>query len=207
MAWGRQYDYYGLAQAADYLYIMDYDANTQIWDSQCMARANSPYFTTQRGVQSYLNLGIDPSKLILGIPWYGKVYGCIENEIQGGPTSKYCPITPHNARGVDCSDNIASEESYALIMNKVYIQKMNTTAPRWDNTQKSPYFNTYSKKGETSQIWYDNPESLIYKYKYAKSMNLRGIGPFQFGDLVYDNSTGEKIRAQEMWSAFDSFFN
>ena len=42
-------------------------ANTQIWDSQCMARANSGYLTTQRGVQSYLNLGIDPSQLILGM--------------------------------------------------------------------------------------------------------------------------------------------
>eukprot|EP01083_Nonionella_stella_P245933 854413_1 len=58
--------------ASDYLYIMDYDANTQIWDSQCIARANAPYEITQRGVQSYLNLGIDPSKLILGVPWYGK---------------------------------------------------------------------------------------------------------------------------------------
>ena len=56
------------------------------------------------------------------------------------------------------------------------------------------------------QVWYDGPDSLIYKYQYAKSMGLRGLGPFQFGDLIYDGSDDEKARAQEMWSAFDAFY-
>ena len=65
--YGRQYDYYGLAYSSDYLYIMDYDTQAQIWDSQCIAKANAPYQSMQRGVISYLNLQIDPSRLILGI--------------------------------------------------------------------------------------------------------------------------------------------
>ena len=66
----RQYDYVGLAQSIDYLYIMGYDTNGQIWDGQCMARAVSPIMNIQRGVQSYLNLQIPPSKLILGIYFF-----------------------------------------------------------------------------------------------------------------------------------------
>ena len=42
------------------------------------------------------------------------------------------------------------------------------------------------------QYWYDNPESLIWKYKYAKSMGLRGLGPFQFGDEWYDGTDSER---------------
>ena len=57
LEWGRQYDYAALAQASDYLYVMDYDVQTQMYSSQCMAKAVSPYYITERGVQSYLNLG------------------------------------------------------------------------------------------------------------------------------------------------------
>merc|ERR1712130_885294 len=102
LEWGRQYDYFNLAKASDYLYIMDYDVQTQMFDSQCIAKAVSPYFTTQRGVQSYLNLGINASKLILGIPWYGKEYECIIEDMDMA-TSKYCPIIPTEQRGVNCT--------------------------------------------------------------------------------------------------------
>ncbi len=33
-----------------------------------------------------------------------------------------------------------------------------------------------------------------------------GLGPFQFGDLIWDKSDEEKARAQIMWSAFDAFY-
>ena len=45
----------------------------------------------------------------------------------------------------------------------------------------SPFVNTLWQ-GLFTQVWYDDPQSLRWKYQYAKSMNLRGIGPFQFGD-------------------------
>eukprot|EP01083_Nonionella_stella_P059704 156239_1 len=209
LAWGRQYDYYNLALASDYLYIMDYDANTQIWDSQCIARANAPYQITQRGVQSYLNLGIDPSKLILGVPWYGKQYPCVMEEMDQYPTGRICPIVPVATRGVNCSDFAGKEVPYALIMHNIWTEKWNVTEIRWDETMKSPYCNVYANGWDMDQVlqyWYDDPESLRYKYEYAKSMQLRGVGPFQFGDLIYDYSTEERNRAQEMWTSYDAFF-
>jgi len=206
LEWGRQYDYYHLAQAADFLYIMDYDAQTEIFDGQCMARANSPYYTTVRGIQSYLNLQIDPNKLILGIPWYGKQFECLSNEMDGGITSKFCPIQPAATKdGVNCSDRLSPEISYAGIMYNVFINKWNVSEIRWDSTQKSPSVNMV-RHNKTYQYWFDNAQSLALKYAYAKSKNLRGVGPFQFGDVVYDNNADEKSRAQEMWSAFDAFF-
>merc|ERR1712154_430738 len=129
LEWGRQYDYAALAEASDYLYIMDYDVQTQMYSSQCMAKAVSPYYTTERGVQSYLNLGINASKLILGIPWYARQYECIEDEMES-LTSAYCPIVPNEARGVNCSSTAQHDDqelSYAVAMNRVLTQHWNIT--------------------------------------------------------------------------------
>ena len=46
---------------------MDYDTRSQI-STQCIASANSPLPGTVQGVQRYLDLGIAPSKLVLGVP-------------------------------------------------------------------------------------------------------------------------------------------
>ena len=48
---------------------MAYDEQSQIWDDPCSARANSPIQQTVEGLKGYLGLGIEPSKLLLGLPW------------------------------------------------------------------------------------------------------------------------------------------
>ena len=211
LQWGRQYDYYALSQVSDYLYIMGYDTNGQIWDGQCIARAVSPIMNIQRGVQSYINLGINPFKLILGVPWYGKINECIMEDMSGGITGRYCPIQPKESKGVNCSNggwHANPEQSYAEIMSVDCNGKANVTEIRWDNTQKTHFCNYWfgGHMNETlMQVWYDGPESLIVKYQYAKEMNLRGLGPYQFGDLIWDHTQEEKLRGQQMWFAFDFF--
>lgn len=65
---GRAYDVVGLADVSDLLYVMSYDTRSQIFD-RCIASANSPSSRARYGLQRYLDLGIPPSKLILGTPW------------------------------------------------------------------------------------------------------------------------------------------
>jgi Di-N-acetylchitobiase len=66
---GRYYPYQQLADVSDLLYVMDYDTQSQITQGPCMANANAPFAGTKQGIQQYLRLGIDPNKLILGVPW------------------------------------------------------------------------------------------------------------------------------------------
>lgn len=40
-------------------------------------RPNSGIYKTTKGMQTYLNLGIPSSKLVLGVPWYGYSYPCL----------------------------------------------------------------------------------------------------------------------------------
>jgi len=43
---------------------------------RCIAGSNSPLPITIRGIQRFLDIGVDPQKLVLGIPWYGRDYPC-----------------------------------------------------------------------------------------------------------------------------------
>jgi len=73
---GRNYDYEALASVSDLLYLMVYDTRSQIF-GKCIASANSPLSVAERGVVRYKQLGIAPEKLILGTPWYGYHYPCL----------------------------------------------------------------------------------------------------------------------------------
>lgn len=65
---GRCYDYTGLANASDFLFIMGYDVRSQIFDiNDCIASANAPIASLQAGLVNYTQLfQIPPSKLVLG---------------------------------------------------------------------------------------------------------------------------------------------
>lgn len=46
---GRAYDYIGLAKASDFLYVMQYDTRSQIYD-QCVASSNCPLVKSMKGI-------------------------------------------------------------------------------------------------------------------------------------------------------------
>ena len=201
---GRQYDYYNLSQNVDLMYIMDYDTQSQNWQHQCLAAANAPYQGTQRGIESYLNLGIDANKLILGTPWYGYNYTCDMDEMES-IKSKYCPIPFDTFRGVNCSDAAGNEKTFGII-NALIDEGLNITEIRWDKSMSAPFFNYMNGTKQVYQVWFDNADSLSLKYKYARDMNIRGTGPFEFTQLYNRFNDNEMMRAKEVWSAFDSFF-
>jgi di-N-acetylchitobiase len=94
----RCYDYRGLADATDFVVVMGYDLQSQIKGS-CIAGANAGLPSVMKGVQEYLELGISPSKLVLGVPWYGRDYTCLHPQ-----NLTVCPIRPIPFRGAACSD-------------------------------------------------------------------------------------------------------
>ena len=164
-------------------------------------------------MSSYLNLGIDPNKLILGVPFYGYNYSCFMQQMES-PNSKYCPISFDTFRGVNCSDAAGNEKSFAKI-NALIDQGFNITQIRWDQSMQAPYFNYINStqqqqpqqpQQQVFQVWFDDPKSLQIKYNYAKNLDLRGVGPFCFTQLYDSFSDNEMTRAERMWSAFDAFF-
>ena len=220
---GRNYPYRALAEASDYLYVMDYDTRSQIWDL-CVASANAPLPGMIHGLQRYLELGIASHKLILGVPWYGYRYPCLS----GSTSSKimtlqstYCPIPQVAFRGANCSDAAGSEVAYGEILQR-YASRNNsrttTTAVspmQRDDYVDAVYFNAVEERNNNTsnntnnndtgvyQYWLDDAASLTHKFAWAKSLRLGGIGPYAFDDLDPVNFPHE---SRAMWSAFDVFF-
>ena len=50
-----------------------------VWNDliQTLASSTDPLNVIEQGLLSYINMGIPPSKLILGVPWYSYVYPCL----------------------------------------------------------------------------------------------------------------------------------
>ena len=73
----RSYDYAGLANATEFLFIMGYDAH--FWDDYtCVTKgtcspAEASIKDLSLGVQQYLQ-EVPGDKLVLGLPWYGQLY-------------------------------------------------------------------------------------------------------------------------------------
>ena len=55
------------------------------------------------------------------------------------------------------------------------------------------------KYGHYYQIWYDDPQSLSYKYQYAVERKMRGVAMWQADTLHYGNSTQDQKMRKEMW--------
>lgn len=72
----------------------------------------------QRGISQWLNLGVRRDKLVLGLPWYGYVYPCVE-DANGQPAAEdvdVCLLPPVPFAGAACSDAAGQQYSYADIM-------------------------------------------------------------------------------------------
>lgn len=181
-----------------------FDNSSQIFD-RCLASANAPLARVYRGLQRYLDIGVSPDKLVLGVPWYGYSYPCLNST---AATDVFCPIDLVPFRGVNCSDAAGTELAFYDIMSLLDSGQA-LTPRRWDSSVQSPYFNFQAADGAVHQMWYDDAESLTLKYQAARALSLRGVGPYTFDDLDNDgHKTGNSHAATEaraMWAALRAF--
>jgi len=192
---GRDYPVTQLAAVSDALYVMDYDTQSQITDS-CIASANAPYYGMVQGLQSYLSL-VSPSQLILGVPWYGYRYECVNTT---HPTDRYCPLSDlHPFRDVPCSDAAGTQHTILEILQAC----QNATIQGRDAYTLGRYCNTVQDDRVVVQYWWDDAASLRKKVQYARQYDLRGAGPYalQHTNALadFDNAT-ERAELWNVWS-------
>ncbi|XP_073449739.1 di-N-acetylchitobiase-like [Aquarana catesbeiana] len=188
----RCYNYSAIAELSDFLFVMSYDEQSQIW-TECIARANAPFNQTITGYQQFVNLGIDPKKLVMGVPWYSYDYLCLNLT-----EDNTCELEKRPFQGAPCSDAVGRQVPYRIIMNQV---NSSLTGRLWDDVQKAPFYNYKDNKGKIHQVWYDDPESITLKATYVKKLGLRGIGMWN-GDLLdYSDDPVAQQQTKAMWKA------
>lgn len=188
----RCYDYVAIAESCDLLFVMSYDEQSQIL-GDCIAMANAPLHQTLSAYDQYVDLKIDPKKLVMGVPWYGYDYPCL-NLSQDG----VCSIAKVPFRGAPCSDAAGRQKPYKWIMKQV---DSSTSGRMWDEEQQAPYFNYKDQKGQIHQVWYDDPQSICLKADSVRSKGLRGIGMWNGNILDYGDEPVAKQQTEMMWNA------
>ncbi|SHH32033.1 S-layer homology domain-containing protein [Tepidibacter thalassicus] len=145
--WQASYDYRKLGKYSDYLFIMAYDESY-------MGGPSGPVASIQfveKSIQYALKY-VEPEKIVLGIPFYGRYWK--EGEVIGG---------------------------YGASLKKIdKIIKNYPSNVVFDNESKSPMATVYAPDG-TYIYWYENEESIKEKLKLVKKYNLKGSGSWSLG--------------------------
>ena len=133
----------------------------------------TPLYSTHEQVEStdfavkFLDsIGIPMNKLVIGLAFYARLYSGVESENNGlyqkGKFSGYVVYK-------DIKEKLSSANGFETY---------------WDKIAKAPY--CYNRSEKTFAT-FDNPQSVYYKVKYAKSRNLAGV---MFWELSGDMESG-----------------
>ena len=141
--WSLCYDRYVIGNVADYLVFMAYD---QYGNSSTVAGTNSGYDWVEINIEKFLGQeGVDAEKLILGLPFYTRVW----EEIDG----KSVP-------------NIVD-------MKKIEEVIPEGATRTWDDNLKQ-YYVEFVEDGITNKVWVEDEESIKAKLSLIEKYNLAG---------------------------------
>ncbi|XP_071102080.1 acidic mammalian chitinase-like [Haliotis cracherodii] len=178
-AWA--YDMSVLTQNIDFATVMTYDFhvynakrdNVTGYNSPLVApKGESTYLSTTGMLNFYMKAGLQRSKILMGVPTYGRSYTLAD-------ASKHGLHAPASARGAP---------GPAIHVHGVYIYQgicmaLKSGATRiWDAASGVPYL-----YHNTAWVSYDDEQSIMGKCKWAVSSNLGGVGVWS---LTLDDISG-----------------
>ncbi|GEM44905.1 hypothetical protein DC3_05400 [Deinococcus cellulosilyticus NBRC 106333 = KACC 11606] len=164
-----------LSEILERINLMTYDFTGEVgpvttFHNNLFAVEGAPFdlqYSTHLTVQTALRLGVVPEKLVLGLPFYGRMWRGVNRDNNG----LYQP-NPGEFSDVDLS--------YRNLIDK-YLVPESGFEPFYHLEAEVPYlFNPDS--GEF--ITYENPRSIRSKVFYGKARGLQGV---MFWELAQDN--------------------
>ncbi len=178
------FDILELQKYADIMVIMGYDYNTgnQVQGAVAPLRsAEGKNISLSNTVEYYLKNGIDSSKTVLALPYYGSMW------------------TGDVDKNGDVESKFERKVTYREIMNLFSkdVAVNSGTSPFLDKKSMTNYYNLIYPDNTTKEIWYDDDYTLGKKFDYAMSKNLKGVGIWALG---YDNGF------VELWDVIDDRF-
>lgn len=167
--WSSVFDIAALNGNVDFYTIMGYD---YYYGGSATAGPTSPLYnfqtsynyTLSKSITYYLKQGAPASKLLMGLPYYGREWQTSSNSVPSATSGTF---------------NASRTLSYINNNPSTY----STTNKFWDGTCYSPYY-TYQSSGNWRQCWVDDAYSLGRKYDMVLQRSLGGIAIWALG---YDN--------------------
>ncbi len=168
--------------AADAIFVMGYDYRTSgSATSGSIDPLSGPKYDLADTVRAYTSR-VSPSRVILGIPWYGRAWSTASDTVRS-----------KNISGL--KHGYSSAVNYESVV--AYVEKYGR---RWDSSEQSPYVvyrrknctDTYGCVTSWRQIYYDDASSMKRRYALVNDYGLRGTGMWALG---YDGGHSELYRA------------
>ena len=167
--WSGSFDIPGLNPIVDDFIIMGYD---YYWSGSTTAGPESPLYNFQttynytctKSITYYLKAGVTPSKLLLGLPYYGREWETVGNLAPSATTGAF-----------------NSSRTYAYVKNTP--GTYSAANKNWEANCFNPYY-SYLSGGNWRQCWIDDVYSMGRKFDMV---NQRGIGGIGIWALGYDN--------------------
>eukprot|EP00520_Triparma_pacifica_P015889 CAMPEP_0118656894 /NCGR_PEP_ID=MMETSP0785-20121206/13722_1 /TAXON_ID=91992 /ORGANISM="Bolidomonas pacifica, Strain CCMP 1866" /LENGTH=361 /DNA_ID=CAMNT_0006549763 /DNA_START=1 /DNA_END=1086 /DNA_ORIENTATION=+ len=160
---GDGYDYTAMNEDLDFQLPMGYDMN---WNTD-IATGNSPIESDKAGLQQYIDLGVPANNVVLGLPWYGWAYKCVN------ATDFTAPCTLQDFE-TDWFGEVAFQWGNDEITDKW--NEYNQPTVSLDEATMTKYFSYVDRdSGDIMQLWYDDEETLAEKYKVVEEGGFRGI--------------------------------
>jgi len=168
---GRIHNTAALAKDADIVIVAATDMRRAVYD-RCVASSHTSKSLISSGIGQYVDMGIDPATLVLGLPWYGLDYPCANNVSSNADSLQLCALTPVPAWNAPCSD----ANAFRVDLSEAIRSNLTGVANgAWDPVTET-WFATYQRlDGSVRQVWYDDTSSLNRKFQIAKRMGLGGI--------------------------------
>ena len=178
-----------IADSVDWLEVMAYDyygqtfgdhrtnLNAPLYPDKSDPKA-TPGFSVDESVSAYLAAGVDPNKIVLGVPFYGRTYTGVA---PGAPNGLYA-----NFSGPTDANSPNAFIDYGAIAPTVGVGGNQRI---WLDTQQVPVLYNAGAGTWTS---YDDPQSIAAKSQYASSKNLRGT---MFWESTGDSMKGDLLTA------------
>jgi chitinase len=163
------YDLAAVGRLVDYVNLMTYDLCTGYSTVSCyndpmVKRAGDPnneYNNNVGAVDYMVAHGIPASKIVLGVPFYGRYFNVTSADNNG----LYQPWTS------------SSTINYTTILGPQYAGNPDFVQG-WDAAVQSPYL--WNAKTKT-WVSYENPQSILVRSLFAKSERLAGMMMWQIG--------------------------
>ncbi|MHB1167179.1 MAG: S-layer homology domain-containing protein [Carboxydocellales bacterium] len=145
-SWLGEYDYPALGKMVDYVIIMAYD---QSWEGSPPGPVAGLDWASRS--MSYAVSAIDPQKVIMGAPLYGRRWK--DGKGGGGVSYTY-------------AQQLLTENNGTLL---------------WSDSAKTPYFSVRDAQGVNQVVYFENQLSLQYKMDYAAELKVAGAAFWRLG--------------------------
>jgi hypothetical protein len=150
---GGFYDVAALAPAIDVYFVMAYDMNSRTQPS-ATSPLFGPAFTDATALEQYLKV-VPPSKVILGLPYYGYDWPTADGTPTSAATGPESPLS-------DATIGAAGHPTY------------------WDPVTDTPW-TAYQVGTQWHRTYFDDPTSLALKAQLANYFHIAGVGIWALG--------------------------